>query len=147
MTSKFAKYLTTIAAITGALTFAAKSAQAQSTEEVLGALIGGTVGAVVGGELDNKGSNSEGKVIGAVVGGSLGYVVGNGLKDDDDVRRKYSSQPGEYYKRDGRAYRRYRDTQHGYVLIPVSNNDRYYYADGQRKGYKKHSKKRYDRRR
>ena len=135
MTSPSMPKLLGLFAVTGALAIAATPAQAQSTEEVLGALIGGTAGAVVGGELDNKGSNDEGKIIGAIVGGSLGYVIGSGLENDDNVRRRYANQPGEFYRKDGRAYRRYRDTEYGYVSYRVDGNDPYYYPDGRQKSH------------
>lgn len=122
-------------AITGALSMAATPAQAQSTEEALGAIIGGTAGAIIGGELDKKGSNDEGKIIGAVVGGSLGYIIGNGLDNDDEVRRRHTNQSGEYYRQDGRAYRRYKDPQYGFVSIRIGNGDPYYYSDGRKKSH------------
>ncbi|WP_298918225.1 glycine zipper 2TM domain-containing protein [uncultured Algimonas sp.] len=62
-------------------------ASAQSTEEVLGAVIGGTAGTWIGKELDKKGSTREGEIIGAVIGGSLGYVIGDQIDDRNDRRR------------------------------------------------------------
>ena len=92
-------------------------AHAQSTEETVGALLGGTLGAVIGGEVDNKGSSTEGKIIGGLVGGSLGYIIGGELENDRDIRRRYDGRAGEFYRYDGRAYRRYRDADYGYVGV------------------------------
>ena len=88
-----------------AATFAAAPVLAQSNDEVLGAAIGGTAGAIIGGELDNKGSKTEGKVIGAVIGGTLGYAIADGdKKDRQDVY--VTPRSSEYFSRDGREYRR-----------------------------------------
>ena len=135
MTTSFITKTLSIAAIAGAMTVFSAPAQAQSTEEVLGAIIGGSAGAVVGGELDNKGSKDEGKIIGAVVGGSLGYIVGSGLDNDNDVRNRYADRSGEFYRKDGQAYRRYRDADYGYVSFRVDSNDPYYYSDGRKKSH------------
>ncbi len=141
---KYARKLTVVPTLilASALLFNAGAAHAQSTEGVLGGLIGGTLGSVVGGKLDNKGSSSEGKVIGAVVGGSLGYVIGDGLDDDDKLNNRYSNQPGTYYKHNGKSYRRYNDNQYGYVSIPINSNDRYYHANGKRKNSRSHPHRR-----
>ena len=121
-------------ALTFTLLLAAAPAQAQSNEGVIGGLIGGTVGSVVGGKLDNRGSSSDGKIVGALVGGSIGYIIGDGLNDDDKLRSQYSNQPGGvYYTHKGKPYRRYADRQYGYVYVPITNQDRYYYSNGRRK--------------
>ncbi|NNC37907.1 MAG: glycine zipper 2TM domain-containing protein [Acidimicrobiales bacterium] len=110
-------------------------AYAQSTEEVVGAVIGGGAGAYVGGELDNKGSKTEGRIIGGLVGGALGYVVGGALEGDRDVARRHAGGPGEYYQQDGKAFRRYRDDQYGIVSFPIGDRDPYYYRDGRKKAH------------
>lgn len=116
-----------------ALSLSASTAQAQSSEGVLGGLIGGTLGSVVSGKIDNKGSSSDGKVIGAVIGGSLGYIIGDGLDDDARLKERYNSRSGSYYRHNGKPYRRYADQQYGYVYVPITTQDRYYYSDGRRK--------------
>lgn len=127
--------IVSLIALAGAMSFASMPAQAQSTEEVLGALIGGTAGSVIGGKIDNKGSNAEGQVIGAIAGGTLGYIIGDALDNDKDkqLHTRYDGRSGDYYVYNGRAYRRYQDPQYGYVAIPIRDNDRYYYADGRKK--------------
>lgn len=127
--------LATTPVITLAIALAATSgsAQAQSSEGVAGAIIGGTVGTVVGGKIDNRGSSSDGKVIGALVGGSLGYIIGDGLGNDDQLITRHSSKSGSYYRHNGKSYRRYADHQYGYVYIPIKSNDPYYYSDGRRR--------------
>lgn len=110
-------------------------ASAQSTEEVIGAIIGGTTGGYIGGEIDNKGSRIEGQVIGGLVGGALGYVVGGALEGDRDVARRHAGGSGEYYNQDGKAYRRYRDDQYGFVSFPIFDRDPYYYRDGRKKAH------------
>lgn len=129
------KHIAGLFALSGMIVLTTTPVHAQSTEEVLGAIIGGTAGAVIGGEVDNKGSNSDGKVIGAVIGGSLGYVIGSGLDDDGNMRKRYSSQPGEFYVHNGQAYRRYPDSRHRYVSVRVSSGDPYYYSDGRKKSH------------
>ncbi len=143
------KYLThrkisPVLALTFALLVTAGPAQAQSTEGVLGGIIGGTAGSVIGGKLDNRGSKTEGKVIGALIGGSLGYVIGDGLNDDDRMRARYNTQsnrhPGSYYTHNGKPYRRYADSQYGYVYVPITGQDRYYHSNGKRKSVANHAK-------
>lgn len=124
-----------VAAISSLLSFSVSTAHAQSTEETVGAIVGGVAGTLVGGELDNKGSKTEGKVIGAVVGGTLGYVIGGELEKDDDYRGRYNNKPGEYYTYNGEPYRRYRNDEHGYVSFPISSRDPYYYRDGRKKSH------------
>ena len=96
------KTITTLAAAAGLLAMAAAPASAQSTEEVLATVIGGSVGAVIGGELDYRGSRQEGEIIGALVGGSLGYIVGDQIDDRNDrnARRDFyrARQYGNYYR-------------------------------------------------
>ena len=109
------------------------AAHAQSTEEVLGAVLGGSAGAVVGGEVGD--GSDESKVIGAVIGGSLGHVIGGELERDREreLRRRYADRPGEYYTYDGKAYRRYDDPNYGHVSFPIYGDDPYYYRDGRKK--------------
>jgi len=121
--------------VAGFLTITAGSAYAQSTEETVGAIIGGVAGSVIGGEIDNKGSKTEGKVIGAVIGGSLGYVIGGELERDRELRQRYQERPGEYYTYGGEPYRRYRNDDYGYVSFPVRSGDPYYYRDGRKKDH------------
>lgn len=132
--TSLAKPLSLIAIIS-VMSLAAAPAQAQSTEEALGAIIGGAAGTIIGGEVDKKGSDTEGKVIGGLVGGTLGYIIGSGLDNDDELRRRHAHRPGEYYKHDGRAYRRYRDDQYGFVSIQIGSQDPYYGFDGRRKSH------------
>jgi uncharacterized protein YcfJ len=130
----------TIGAALLAATFSmsASSAHAQSTNEVLGAVLGGAAGAIIGGEIDNKGSKKEGRIIGGIVGAGLGYVIADQLSGNDrdrELRRRYSGQSGEYYKHDGRSYRRYRDAEYGFVSFPILGNDPYYHFDGRKKSH------------
>ena len=129
----------TLIAAAALLPLLALPAQAQSTEEALGTVIGGTAGAIIGGEVDNRGSNIEGQVIGAAVGGTLGYVIGDRIDDrNDDERRlraRYGDRAGTFYQKDGRAYRRFQDPDYGYVSFPVRDGDPYYYLDGRRKSH------------
>jgi len=124
------------AALIGA---AAIPASAQSSDETLGAIIGGAAGAYIGGKVDNKdGDNTEGVIAGAAIGGTLGYIIGSQSDDRDRrLRERYSNQRGEFYRRNGQAYRRYNDRDEGIVLIRIDNNDPYYYNDGRSRGKKK----------
>lgn len=124
-----------LAALAGVLSFTVTAAHAQSTEEVVGAVVGGTAGAIVGGEVDKKGSKVEGQIIGGLVGGTLGYVIGGTLDNDRDLRRRYDNEPGEYYSYKGEPYRRYRNDKYGYVSFPVRENDPYYRSDGRKKDH------------
>ena len=118
--------------------FSANSAYAQSTDEVLGAILGGAAGAIIGGEVDNKGSKTEGRVIGGIIGAGLGYVIADELSGNDrdrELRRRYAGQSGEYYNQDGRSYRRYRDANYGFVSFPILGNDPYYDYYGRKKSH------------
>lgn len=117
------------------ISLGAGSAYAQSTEEAVGAIIGGTAGTIIGGELDKKGSKIEGQIIGGLVGGTLGYVIGGELENDNDLRRRYNDRPGEYYAYQGKAYRRYPHDQYGYISYPISSGDPFYYQDGRKKDH------------
>lgn len=132
---KHIKPLTITAMLSGALFTAATPASAQSTEEAVGAIIGGTAGTIIGGEIDNKGSKIEGQIIGGLVGGTLGYVIGGELEKDDKIRREYADKPGEYYTYNGQPYRRYKDDQYGYVSMPIYASDPYYFSDGRKKDH------------
>lgn len=130
----------TIGAALLAATFSvsAVSANAQETDEVLGAILGGAAGAIIGGEIDNRGSRTEGRVIGGLVGAGLGYVIADELSGNDrdrELRRRYYGQTGEYYRQDGRAYRRYRDRDYGYVSFPIFGGDPFYHYDGRKKSH------------
>lgn len=94
------KLILSMLAVSGAFVMASSPAHAQSSEEVVGAVIGGTAGAAVGGEIDKDGSNTEGVVIGAIVGGTLGYAVGDAIDDDNDRRtdRRYDDRRLKYHK-------------------------------------------------
>ena len=122
-------------AVVSVFSLCASTASAQSTEEGVGSVIGGTVGAVVGGELDKKGSRTEGQVIGGLVGGTLGYIIGGALEKDNDLRRRYEGRPGEYVTHNGGAYRRHPNDEHGFVSIRISTDDPYYYGDGRKKSH------------
>ena len=123
-----------IASMAGVL---ASPAYAQSTEETVGAIVGGVAGAIAGGELDNKGSKTEGRIIGGVVGAGLGYVIGGALEGDkdDELRRRHEGRPGQYYSHNGKAYRRYEDPDHGFVSFPIFDNDPYYFGNGRKKSH------------
>ncbi len=126
------------AILTATFSFSASSAYAQSTDEILGTVLGGAAGALIGGELDNRGSRTEGRVIGGLVGAGLGYVIADELSGNDRdryLRRRYEGRAGEYYNYDGRAYRRYRDANYGYVSLPILGNDPYYYFNGRKKSH------------
>ena len=130
----------TIGAALLAATFSipAGSAYANGTDEVLGAILGGAAGAIIGGEIDNKGSKKEGRIIGGIVGAGLGYVIADELSGNDrdrELHRRYYRQSGEYYKYDGRAYRRYRNAEYGFVSFPILGNDPYYHFDGRKKSH------------
>lgn len=135
MMNLFKQNLAILCAAATLTMMSAGQAQAQSTEEGVGAIIGGTAGAILGGEVDKKGSKVEGQVIGAIIGGSLGYVIGGELEQDRELRRRYDDRSGEYYISQGKPYRRYQDSQYGYVSIPISNGDPYYYLDGRKKDH------------
>ena len=64
-------------------------AHAQSTEEVLGTVIGGTLGTVIGGEIDGGRNKTDGQLIGGAIGGTLGYVIGDSIDDRNDDKRRY----------------------------------------------------------
>ncbi len=132
--SKFQNAIKVIALVS-LLSATAGVAHAQSKEETVGAILGGTIGAVIGGEIDNKGSSTDGKIIGGLVGGSLGYVIGGDLENDRDIRRRYEGRAGEFYRYDGKAYRRYRDADYGYVSFRIGSGDPYYYSDGRKKAH------------
>ena len=106
------KTITTLAAA-GLLAMAAAPASAQSTEEVLATVIGGSVGAVIGGELDYRGSRQEGEIIGALVGGSLGYIVGDQIDDRNDRNTRRDLYRARQY---GNTYRQptYQRPAYGY---------------------------------
>ncbi len=126
------------AVLAATLSFSAGSAYAQSTDEVLGTILGGAAGAIIGGEIDNKGSKKEGRIIGGIVGAGLGYVIADELSGNDrdrELRRRYYGQSGEYYNQDGRAYRRYRDADYGFVSFPILGNDPYYHMNGRKKAH------------
>ena len=89
---------------------ASTSAHAQSTEEVLGTVLGGSLGAVIGGEIDGGRNKTDGQVIGALVGGSLGYVIGDRVDDRNDDQRRYRA----YNQTQGSYSRGYQDATYGY---------------------------------
>lgn len=122
-------------AVTSAFSFSASMAYAQSTEEVVGSAIGGTLGAIIGGEFDKRGSRTEGHVIGGIVGGTLGYVIGGELDKDNDLRRRYEGRSGEYITYGGEPYRRHRNDQYGFVSIRIGDRDPYFYRDGRKKAH------------
>ncbi len=66
---------------------------------VAGAVVGGSLGAVVGKEIAGRGDNTEGAVLGALIGGTLGAAVGDGVNDCE----KYKSRRG--YTTTTRGYR------------------------------------------
>ncbi len=133
---KSIKVLSLVAMGSASMLFAS-TAQAQSTEEAVGAVVGGVAGAVIGGELDKKGSKTEGRVIGGVVGAGLGYVIGGALEGDKDeeLRRRYSDKPGQYYSQNGKPYRRYGDPDYGVVSFPIFENDPFYFPNGRKKSH------------
>ncbi len=115
-----------------AASFMAAPASAQSNDELLGAAIGGSLGAVVGGELDNKGSKKEGQIIGAIIGGTAGYAIADGNKDD---RRVYTQDryqesyypPNRISERvyvNGVAYDKVYDSQGNSRLIALRTDNR-----------------------
>ncbi len=122
-------------AVATAFGICAGTAHAQSTEEVVGAVIGGTAGTYIGGEIDKKGSNKEGKIIGGLVGGTLGYVIGGELEKDNEYRKRYSNRAGEYYIYKGEPYRRYKNDEYGFVSFPIGGSDPYYHYDGRKKSH------------
>ena len=122
-------------AVASAFSLSASTAYAQSTEEGVSSVIGGTLGAIIGGELDKKGSRTEGHVIGGIVGGTLGYVIGGALEKDNDLRRRYEGQSGEYVSYRGQPYRRHRNDEYGFVSIRISTGDPYYYGNGRKKAH------------
>ena len=127
--------LTTLALSACLLTFTIAPAQAhaQSDGAVIGAIIGGTGGAAIGSNTSSRGNNTNGAIAGAVIGGALGYIVGSGLDNDSYYRKRYANKPGTFFRYNGKQYRRYPDSQHGYVSIEISSFDPYYYSDGRRK--------------
>ena len=122
-------------AVASVFSLSASTAFAQSTEEGVGSVIGGTLGTIIGGKVDNKGSRTEGHVIGGIVGGTLGYVIGGALEKDNDLRRRYEGQSGEYVSYQGQPYRRHRNDEHGFVSIRISTDDPYYYGNGRKKAH------------
>lgn len=121
--------------LAGVFSLSAPAAYAQSTEEGVSSVIGGTLGTIIGGELDKKGSRTEGHVIGGIVGGTLGYVIGGALEKDNDLKRRYEGRAGEYISYQGQPYRRYRNEEHGFVSIGISTDDPYYYTNGRKKAH------------
>ena len=76
----FRRFTLSLAALTG-LAFA-PAAQAQyyhsqnnNGDQVVGAIVGGTLGAVIGETIAGPGDNTEGAIAGALIGGSLGAAV------------------------------------------------------------------------
>lgn len=122
-------------ALASAFSLSAGTAYAQSTEEGVSSVIGGTLGAIIGGELDKKGSRTEGRVIGGIVGGTLGYVIGGALEKDKELSRRYEGRPGEYISYEGQPYRRHRNDEYGFVSIRISDFDPYYYGNGRKKAH------------
>lgn len=117
-----------------AASFIAMPASAQSNDELLGAAIGGSLGAVVGGELDNKGSKKEGQIIGAIIGGTAGYAIADDNKNENRVYTQDRYQESYYPSNrisepvyiDGVAYNRVYDSQGNHRLIAVQSDNRVY---------------------
>ena len=108
---------------------AAPAANAQSTEEVLGTVIGGTAGAIIGKEIDGGRNTTEGQLIGAAIGGTLGYVIGDSIDDKNDDKRRYR----QYQARQG---------YYGYPQRPVYRDSRYYGYQQPAYGYRTYAPRR-----
>ena len=119
---KTAIALTSAAAL---FAIAAAPASAQSTEEVLGTVIGGTLGTIVGGEIDGGYDKTDGQLIGAAIGGTLGYVIGDSVDDrNDDLRRARQYRTYQRGYGDARYHTGYPRTV--YRSQPVYTQPRYH---------------------
>jgi hypothetical protein len=104
-----------IASLSAALALGAVSTKANAADPVLGALIGGGIGAAIGHDVNRHGGAAVGGVIGAVVGSSIAQSS-NYYNDGYYGDRYYAPAPSYgYYSAPAPAY--------GYVAPPPA-----YYA-------------------
>ena len=126
------KRIATFAAALAVSATAALPAHAQSTEEVLGAAIGGSLGAVIGKEIDNKGSTQEGEILGAIIGGTVGYAIGEQIDHKNDRNRYYGDRR---YRTNYPVYRDNRYAQPSYYPRYEPRYDGYGYGYSRKKAH------------
>ena len=103
-----------IASLTAVVALGAVSTQARAADPLLGALIGGGIGAAIGHDVDRRG--------GAAVGGVLGAVIGSSIAADS--HRYYDGDYDRgYYGRGYYGGERYYAPSYAYAPPPA-----YYYA-------------------
>jgi len=124
-----------IATVTAALAMGAVSTQASAADPLLGALIGGGIGAAIGHDVNRHNGAAVGGVLGAIVGSSIAAESNYGYYDRNSgyYDRGYDSGYDSGYYAPAPAY--YGPAYYPAPVVVYRSSPRYVYGPSYRSGY------------